>query len=117
MSTVIHSPFASGSTEPLAQRAWWGYLLWLPAAALLGFAIAEIFAGLLQLPRSMYLIPYVALGSLFLYAFLRWSALSLTELFRHNWVWGVVGAVLMGAFLARNIFSQPSSARAAGLPF
>jgi hypothetical protein len=116
MSTVIHSAFAPRGTEPLLQRAWWGYLLWIPAAALLGLAIAEIFTGLLHLPRSIYLIPYVALVSLFLYAFLRWTGLSLTELFRHNWVWGVVGAVLVGAFVVRNIFSQPASARAAGLP-
>jgi hypothetical protein len=100
----------------LVQRAWWGYLLWIPAAALLGFAIAEIFAGLLHLPRSVYLIPYVALVSLTFYAFLRWSGLSLMELFRHNWVWGVVGAVLVGAFVVRNVFSQPTSARAEGLP-
>jgi hypothetical protein len=71
---------------------------------------------LLHLPRSIYLIPYVALVSLFLYAFVRWSGLSLTELFRHNWIWGVVGAVLVGAFLVRNVFSQPPSARATGLP-
>lgn len=71
-------------------------------------------AGLLHLPRSIYLIPYVALVSLFLYAFLRWSGLSLTELFCHNWAWGVVGAVLVGVFVVRNIFSQPASARAAG---
>jgi hypothetical protein len=71
---------------------------------------------MLHLPRSIYLVPYVALVSLFLYAFVRWSRLSLTELFRHNWVWGVVGAVVVGAFVVRNIFSQPASARAAGLP-
>jgi hypothetical protein len=115
MSTVMHPRFASGSTEPLVQRAWWAYLLWLPAAALLGFAIAEIFAGLLHLPRSLYLIPYVTLVSLFLYIFLRWSGISLTELFRHNWAWGVVGAVLVGAFLVRNVFSQPASPRPTGL--
>lgn len=116
MSTVIHSAFASRGAEPLVQRAWWGYLLWIPAAALLGFAIAALFAGLLHLPRSIYLVPYVALVSLFLYGFLRWSGLSLTELFRHNWVWGVVGALLFGAFVVRNVFSQPASPRAAGLP-
>lgn len=115
MSTVMRSGFASGSTEPLAQRAWWSYLLWLPAAALLGFAIAEIFADLLHLPRGLYLIPYVMLVSLFLYGFLRWSGISLIELFRHNWVWGIVGAVLVGAFLVRNVFSQPASPRATGL--
>ncbi len=115
MSTVMRSGFASGSTEPLGQRAWWSYLLWLPAAALLGFAIAEIFADLLHLPRGLYLIPYVMLVSLFLYGFLRWSGISLIELFRHNWVWGIVGAVLVGAFLVRNVFSQPASPRATGL--
>jgi hypothetical protein len=71
---------------------------------------------LFHLPRSIYLIPYVALVSLALYAFFRWSGLSLTELFRHNWVWGIVGALLVGAFVVRNVFSQPASMRAEGLP-
>ncbi len=66
MSAVIHPAFVRKSTEPLVQRTWQSYLLWIPAAALLGFAIAEIFAGLLQLPRSIYLVPYVALATLFL---------------------------------------------------
>src|SRR5919202_2219829 len=112
MSAVMHYAVPSGRTEPLIRRAWWSYLLWIPAAALLGFAIPVIFASLLHLQRSMYLIPYVAFVSLFLYAFLRWSSLSLASLFRHNWVLGVVGAVLLGAFLVRNVFSQPASTRA-----
>ena len=109
MSAASHSTFVLGITELLVQRAWWAYLLWIPATALLGFAIAEIFAGLLHLPRRIFLIPYVALVSLTLYGFMRWSGLSLTELVRHNWILGVVGAVLVGAFLIRNILSQPAS--------
>jgi hypothetical protein len=116
MSAVIHPGFAAGSQAPLVQRAWWSYLLWLPAAALLGFAIAEIFADLLRLPRSIFLLPYVAVVSLAMYAFLRWSGLPLAELLRHNWVWGVIGAALVGAFLVRNVLAQPASARAEGLP-
>lgn len=116
MSTAIHSTFAPGSTAQLVQRAWWGYLLWIPAAALLGFAVAEVFAGLLHLPRGIYLIPYVASVSLFVYVFFRWSGLSPVELLRHNWIWGVVGGVLVGAFVVRNIYSQPASPRAEGLP-
>ncbi|HTP09180.1 MAG TPA: hypothetical protein VMP08_13080 [Anaerolineae bacterium] len=108
--------FAAVTIDPLVQGAWWKYLLWIPAAALLGFAVAAIFAGLLHLPRRIYLIPYVALVGLFLYAFLRWSEISLTELFSQNWIWGVIGAVVIGAFLVRNISSQPVSARASGLP-
>jgi len=89
--------------------------LWIPAAALLGFAIAEIFAGLLQLPLRIYLIPYLLSVSLFVYAFFRWSGLSLMELCRHHWVRGIVGALLVGAFLVNNVFSQPASARSEGL--
>ena len=91
MSAIIHSAFAPGRTEALVPRAWWGYLLWIPAAALLGFVIPVMFVGVLHLERSMYLIPYVALVSSFVYAFLHWSALSPKELLRHNWIWGVVG--------------------------
>lgn len=116
MSAVIQATFSPGVSDSLAQRAWWAYLLWLPAMALLGFVTAEVFAGLLHLPRRIYLIPYVALVGLALFTFLRWSGLSLAELIRHNWVWGVVGAMLVGAFVVRNVFSQPASARTAGLP-
>jgi hypothetical protein len=87
----------------------------VPTAALLGFAIAEVFAGLLHLPRSIYLIPYVGLVSLFFYIFLRWSGLSVTRLLYHNWVWGVIGAILLGLFTVSNILSQPASPRSEGL--
>jgi hypothetical protein len=116
MSTLTQFAFTLSAVEPLVQRAWWEYLLWIPAAALVGFALAAIFVSVLQLSRRIFLIPYVALTGLFLYAFLRWSGISLTELFQQNWVLGVIGALLVGAFLVRNIFSQPASMRAKGFP-
>lgn len=88
---------------------------WIAAAALLGFAIAAIFAGLLHLPRSIYLVPYVGLVSIFIYAYVRWSGLSITNLIRHNWIWGVIGAGLLGMWTVRNILSQPASPRVEGL--
>src|SRR5512144_3449046 len=88
---------------------------WIAAAALLGFAIAAIFAGLLHLPRSIYLVPYVGLVSIFIYAYVRWSGLSITNLIRHNWVWGVIVAVPLGMFTVSNILSQPASPRVEGL--
>ena len=115
MNAILSSTRVAGSTRPLAHRAWWRYLLWVPAAALIGFTIAEVFAGLLHLPRSIYLIPYVGLVSLFLYAYLRWSGLSITTLLRHNWVWGAIAAVLLAMFTVHNILSQPASARSEGL--
>ena len=96
------------------NTAWYAYLGWIAAAGLLGFAISVIFARVLRLPRPVYLLPYTGLSSLFLYAYLKWSGLSLVELIRHNWIWGVVGAILLAAFTTKNIISQPASARAQG---
>ena len=44
---------------------------WIVAAAVLGFAVSAVFAGLLRLPRSTYLIAYLVLVAPFLYAFAR----------------------------------------------
>lgn len=99
----------------LVYEAWWSYLLWVPAAALLGFAISAVLSGVFHLPRSIYLIPYGVLVSLFFYAFIRWSNQSIINLIRHNWYWGLIGAIIFGAFTVRNILSQPASARAEGL--
>ncbi len=91
-------------------------LLWVPAAALGGFATAAVFAGILRLPRGLYLIPYVGLTCLFFCAFMLHSGLSIAGLLRRNLIWGLVGAAVAGAFVVRNVLSQPASPRAEGLP-
>ncbi len=96
------------------NKAWYAYLGWIVAAGLLGFAISFIFAGVLRLPRSLYLIPYIGFSGLFLYAFVRWGRLSIGELIRQQWIWGVVGAVLLAVFTINNILSQPASPRPEG---
>jgi hypothetical protein len=96
------------------NKVWYVYLGWIVAAGALGFAISAIFAGVLHLPRNIYLIPYLGLAGLFLYAYVRWSGLSIGNLFRHNWYWGLIGAVLLAAFTVKNILSQPSSPRSEG---
>ncbi len=88
---------------------------WIAAAALLGFAMTAICAGVFRLPRGIFLIIYLALAAPFLYAFARWSQLSIGDLIRHNWIWGLVAAVLVGAFTVRNVLSQPASPHAQGL--
>lgn len=90
-------------------------LSWIAAAAVLGFAITAIFAGQLRLPRSLFLVVYLVLVTPFLYGFARWSNLSYMELIRRNWVWGLIGAVLISAFMVRNILSQPASPRSQDL--
>lgn len=44
---------------------------WIVAAELLGFAITAVFAGLFRLPRSIFLVVYLALAAPFLYGFAR----------------------------------------------
>ncbi len=79
------------------------------------FAVAAVFAGLLQMPRSLYLLPYSVLMGLFAYAFFRYSRVDLRGLLRHNWHWGLLGALLVGLFVVRNVLSQPVSTHASGL--
>jgi hypothetical protein len=98
------------------NKIWYAYLGWVAAAALLGFAVSFIFAGVLRLPRNVYLIPYIAFISLFLYAFAKWSGLAIGDLIRHHWVWGLVGALLLAVFTINNIRSQPASPRSEGIP-
>ena len=98
------------------NQTWYTHLLWIVAAAVLGFAVAAIFAGLLHLPRSIYLLVYVALVTPFLYAYARWSHLAMGDLIRHNWIWGLVVAVAVGAFLIRNVLSQAASASSGRRP-
>lgn len=88
---------------------------WIVAAAALGFALTAICAGALRLPRGVFVIIYLALVVPFLYAYVRWSQISVGEIIRHNWIWGLVGAVLAGAFVVRNVLSQPVSLHSQGL--
>jgi hypothetical protein len=98
------------------NNIWYAYLGWIIAAGLLGFAISRFFAGVLHLPRNLYLIAYIGISGLFFYAYTQWSGSSIAELLLHNWVWGLVSALLLAVFLIRNVLSQPISSRATGFP-
>jgi hypothetical protein len=97
------------------SKVWYVYLGWVVAAAVLGFALSSVFAGILHLPRNFYLIPYIGITGLFLYAYVRWSGISIGEIIRHNWVWGLVGAALLILFTVKNVLSQPASPRSEGM--
>lgn len=115
MSVLIQTSSGIGNASQLLYHAWWSYLIWIIAAGALGFATAGIFSGWLRLSRSIFLIPYAVLVVLFGYAYWQWSGISVAELVRHNWVWGVIGAVLIGVFVVRNVLSQPASPHKSGL--
>ncbi len=97
------------------NKAWYLHPLWIIAGGVLGFAIAAVFAGLFRLPRALFLIPYVVLVSAFLYSYTRWSEVDVWGLILRHWPWGVAGAVIVGAFVVRNVLSQPAYPQPQGL--
>ena len=64
----VQTVIVAEKTSVSVSAPWWGYLLWVIAAAVFGFAVAAFFATLLHLPRTLFLVPYVVLGTPFLYA-------------------------------------------------
>ena len=97
------------------MNPWYLYVGWVIAVGIVGFSVSMIFAGILRLPRNLYLIAYIGLAGLFLYTYSRWSNLSIRELFINNWIWGMVGAILLAMFTVKNVLSQPVSPRSTGL--
>jgi hypothetical protein len=100
--------------ENQMTKVWYVYVGWVVAAGLLGFALSTIFAGVFRLPRNLFLIPYIGISGLFIYAYIRWSGFSIGALIRHNWAWGLMGAVALALFTVRNVLSQPISPRSEG---
>lgn len=93
----------------------WIYLGWVLGAGLLGFGISALFSGWLKLSRRVFLVPYFGLSGAFLAGFALWSQLDLTALLVENWYWGLLAGIVVGAFLVRNVRSQPASERSTGL--
>jgi hypothetical protein len=92
-------------------------IIWILIAAILGFGIAAIFAGLLKLQRNVYLIIYIPLILALFIWFVISMNISVADLFLHNWYWGLIGAIIAGAFVVKNVFSQPPSEKSRGMSF
>jgi hypothetical protein len=97
------------------NHVWYANVVWIIAVAALAFAVSAVFAGLLRLPRTLFLVPYVGFVGLFLCTFVRWSGLDIGDRIRHQWVWGLVAAVVLAVFTVNNVVSQPKSPRPKGL--
>jgi len=105
------------SQQPILSvesNSWWRHLLWIVGAAVLGYAVAALFSDMAGLSRPLFLIPHALISGGFVLAYLRWSKVELESTLRRQWLWGLVGAALIGAFLVMNVLSQPASPRATG---
>lgn len=91
-------------------------ILWLIGVSLIGFGISAVFSGWLRLSRRLFLMPYIAVSILVLFLFFYKNPLVNTDFWFHNWYWGLVAVILAGAFLVKNVLSQPYSQTSKGLP-
>jgi hypothetical protein len=90
-------------------------IIWILSASFLGFAIAAVFAGWLKLKRNVYLFFYIPLVAALFVAFMLFNKLNIKDIILHNWVWGLLGALLAGGFVIKNVLSQPSSEKQKGM--
>jgi hypothetical protein len=98
-------------TRPVVQQQ----LLWLAGGIMLSFLVSLIFAGQLQLPRDVFLIPYVGIMSGFLYAFVRMNKVKLAALVKHKLAWGLLATIPVSLYAVQVILIQPSSEVPQGL--
>jgi hypothetical protein len=87
---------------------------WTLLAALVGFLTSFVLTSLLHLPRSLFVAVHVGVVTAFVIAFARVYQLSLRGQLERRWIAGVIGGIVVGLLLVRQVLSQPSSASAEG---
>jgi len=113
--SAVEPVFQPAPEDDAVTRAWWMHLAWVIAAAAMGFVIPAVFVSGLHVSRAVFVLPYVVLTAAFLYRYVRWSGVDVYARLRKNWVWGVIGAIVAGAFVVSNVFNQPTSAAPGGI--
>ena len=106
------------STERTAENigaAWWRELLWVAAAAVVGFASTAVLAGWLELPRPWLVLIYTAVTVPLFIAYVRRSRIDLGAFLLCHWRWGILGAVVAGVILVMGVQNQDGSPRPDGV--
>jgi hypothetical protein len=88
--------------------------IWVLAAAVLGFATTALISGLLELRRDWFVAIYALLVGSFLYGYIRWSGVDLRSFLLSRWIWGVIGAVVVGAMMVASVQRMPASVGSSG---
>jgi hypothetical protein len=87
---------------------------WIVAWCALGFFVATLFSSALRFARRRFVIPHVALTGVAFVLFVEWSGANVEGLFAFQWWWGVIAGVVIGAFLALQVRTQPKSTPPSG---
>jgi hypothetical protein len=89
-------------------------VIWILAAASIGFWISAIFSAWLDLERDRFSIPYIGLTGVFLYIYFRGNPIEIRTLFEHNLVWGIIAGLSVGGLLVFTVRSHPYSRESSG---
>ena len=109
MNALRGRSFEFGKVSLPTRTTWWGHLLWVLGAAVLSMVVAAIFAGVLQLPRNLYLLFYFTSIGALLYGYVRWSGVEVWKGIRKHWVWGLLVGAIIGFFTVQTVLIQPAS--------
>ena len=94
--------------------SWLGALGWLAAIAAASLLVAWVLTGLLGVRRTPYIAALALVTGGLTVGYLAWSDTGLASFATNRWAWGLAGAVVVGAILARLSRHQPSGRRSQG---
>jgi hypothetical protein len=78
---------------------WWSQLIWLLALALASFLVTWIFTDLLRMAQTAFIGVLALVTGALLYGYLSWSNLDWGAFLSYQWLWGLVGAIIVGPLL------------------
>ena len=87
---------------------------WILTAALVGFGSSSVLSGLLRLPRDWFVAGHALLAGALCLAYVWWEHVNVRTQFSRRKAPGLIGGVVFGALLARQVLAQPASPRADG---
>ena len=89
----------------------WG---WLAAAALTGFAASYVLSSVLRLPRAGFVAGYTVFTAALCLVYVWREGVGARTQLRRRWVAGLIGGIVFGAVLVRQVLGQPASIRPEG---
>ena len=91
------------------------HLLWIPATAIVGFAVPFVFADLLMLPVDLYYLVYFAATAAFASYYAVRTRLDVPASVRRRLIRGIVLGIVVGLILAQGVLAQPETPRLSGM--
>lgn len=88
---------------------------WTLMAAGVGLLSSLLFSGVVQLSRGLFVASWTITATAFLTWYVASHGIDPRTQLKRRWVPGLVGGVIVGALLVRQVFSQAASARASGM--